>query len=160
VSPVDLTDGRKAGRGGGRNQIIRPQEAWSSINHSLLSDCTDLRRYTHKTSGFKTSGFKTSGFNTSQTSGLRNVRYTKHHVYKTSGLQNIRLQYVQFQNALLVNISKRPVSKMFSITLRITKKYRAKGLRRYSGRPRRTLPRERTTKLRRNTGQVECIWTA
>jgi hypothetical protein len=99
--PVELTDGRKVGRGGGRSRIIRPQEAWSSINHSLLSDCTYLRRYTHKTSGFKTSGFKTSGFNTSETSGLQNVRFTKHHVYKTAGLQNIRLQYVRFQNVLI-----------------------------------------------------------
>jgi hypothetical protein len=43
-------------------------------------------RYTHKTSGFKTSGFKTSGFKTSETSGLQNVRFTKHPVLQTSGL--------------------------------------------------------------------------
>ncbi len=54
-------------------------------------------RYTHKTSGFKTSGFKTSGFKTSETSGWQNVRFTKRQVYKmsvykTSGLQNVRLQ--------------------------------------------------------------------
>ncbi len=44
-------------------------------------------RYTHKTSGFKTSGFKTS-----ETSCLQNVRFTKFQVYKTTGLQNVRLQ--------------------------------------------------------------------
>jgi hypothetical protein len=55
-------------------------------------------RYTHKTSGFKTLGFKTSGFKTSETSGLQNVRFTKHQVYKMSGLQNVRS-------------SKRPVAK-------------------------------------------------
>jgi hypothetical protein len=54
-----------------------------------------LKRYTHKTSGFKTSGFKTSGFKTFETSGLQNVRFTKRQiyktlVYKTSGLQNVR----------------------------------------------------------------------
>jgi hypothetical protein len=49
-------------------------------------------RYTHKTSGFKMSGFKTSGFKTSETSGLQNIRFTKHQVVKTSGLQNVRLQ--------------------------------------------------------------------
>ncbi len=51
-----------------------------------------LCRYTHKTSGFKTSGFKTFGFKTSVTSGLQNVRFTKCQVYKTSDLQNVRLQ--------------------------------------------------------------------
>jgi hypothetical protein len=55
-------------------------------------------RYTHKTSGFKTSGFKTSGFKTSETSGLKNIRFTKRQVYKMSGLQNVRS-------------SKRPVAK-------------------------------------------------
>jgi hypothetical protein len=54
--------------------------------------------YTHKTSGFKTSGFKTSGFKTSETSGLQNVWFAKRQVYKTSGLENIRLQNVRFQN--------------------------------------------------------------
>ncbi len=56
--------------------------------------------YTHKTSGFKTSGFKTSGlktsgFKTSETSGLQNVRFAKHQVYKTSGLQNVRFTKCQ-----------------------------------------------------------------
>ncbi len=48
--------------------------------------------YTHKTSRFKTSDFKTSGFKTSETSGLQNVRFTKHQVYfyRMSGLQNVR----------------------------------------------------------------------
>jgi hypothetical protein len=36
------------------------------------------------------SGFKTSGFKTYETSGLQNVRLTKHQVYKTSGHQNVR----------------------------------------------------------------------
>jgi hypothetical protein len=81
-----LTGERRDGEGEGTK---------SSINHSLLSDCTDLGRYFHKTSGFKT-----SGFNTSETTGLQNVKFTKHHVYKTSGLQNIRLQYARFQNVL------------------------------------------------------------
>ena len=71
-------------------------------SHSANRSSTFIR-YTHKTSGFKTSGFKTSGFKTSETSGLLNVRFTKRPVYKTSGLQNVRLQNVRFQN---VNTSK------------------------------------------------------
>jgi hypothetical protein len=70
-----------------------------------------LERYTHKTSGFKTSGFKMSGFKTSETSGLQNVRFTKRQVYKTSGLQNVRLQNVRFQNVLTCKYFKTPVFK-------------------------------------------------
>jgi hypothetical protein len=36
------------------------------------------------------SGFKTSGFKMSETSGLQNVRFTKHQVFKMAGLQNVR----------------------------------------------------------------------
>jgi hypothetical protein len=46
-------------------------------------------RQPHKTSGYKTPDIKTSGFKTSETSGLQNVRFTKHQVYKMSGLQNV-----------------------------------------------------------------------
>jgi hypothetical protein len=51
-----------------------------------------FKGYTHKTSGFKTSGFQMSGFKTSETSALQNVSFTKCQFYKTSGLQNVRLQ--------------------------------------------------------------------
>jgi hypothetical protein len=43
------------------------------------------------------SGFKTSDFKTSETSGLQNVSFTKHQVYKTSGRQTSGLQNVQLQ---------------------------------------------------------------
>ncbi len=109
VSPVELTDGRKAGRGRGRNQIL--YKSFTTL--WLFLEGTPTKR-------------QDSGFNTSETSGLQNVRFTKHHVYKTSGLQKIQLQYVWFQNVLTSKYFKTSGFKNVQYYIKITKKYRAK----------------------------------
>ncbi len=67
-------------------QIHAPLPA--NNTHQRLHTGPSIRgkRYTHKTSVFKRPSFKTS-----ETSGLQNGRFTKCQVYKTSGLQNVRL---------------------------------------------------------------------
>ncbi len=76
-----------------KNRVEPPDMPWPSDPMQNVSRAGTLaKRYTHKTSGFKTSGFKTSGFKTFEMSGLQNVGFPKCQVYKTSGLQNVRLQ--------------------------------------------------------------------
>jgi hypothetical protein len=96
----------------GINTVSMDDGGWAISRTSVEAVLPKLAQwYTHKTSGFKTSGFKTFGFKTSETSGLQNVRFTKRHVYKTSGLQNVRLRNVRFQNVLTSKYFKTSVSK-------------------------------------------------
>jgi hypothetical protein len=57
-----------------------------------------------------------------KTSGLQNIRFTKRQVFKTSGCNTSG-----FKTSLLVNISKRQVSKMYNITSILRRKTGRKG---------------------------------
>jgi hypothetical protein len=68
-------DWRHMGRGRmSLSWLIQEREIWCTHGTSCF-----------RTSCFKTSGFKTFGFKTSETTGLKNVSFTKRQVFEMSG---------------------------------------------------------------------------